>query len=296
LLNLKINLEDKVMKNKGFTLIELLVVISIIALLMSILMPALTKVRNVAKVVACSSNMRSQMQAQMAFTTDNRDKFPDRVGYHPKYVGANDYADSEQGRIGWFWALIDSYLPGDNGVVSCPVNDISGKSKTEGSQDGISWDAYYRVNVLGYKDFATGATHRCRTTYSWTAGFKGFDFILIRRLPRDASSMYNNIIYYNNVERWPSEPKMMTSRSVMVFHNIDVYAGVSGPATVNVKDYIQGVLNSSQPHEMAVHRDGQSNPIGYGDMSVQNNKYPNEVSKKAYISNGSHGTSTTFYW
>ena len=43
---------------KGFTLIELLVVITIITLLMTILMPALAKVRNQAKKVVCRSNLK----------------------------------------------------------------------------------------------------------------------------------------------------------------------------------------------------------------------------------------------
>ena len=63
------------MRKKGFTLIELLVVISIIAMLLAILMPALNKVKKIAMRVVCATNLKGMGTAQMVYGQDYDDDF-----------------------------------------------------------------------------------------------------------------------------------------------------------------------------------------------------------------------------
>ncbi|MEQ9461473.1 MAG: prepilin-type N-terminal cleavage/methylation domain-containing protein [Phycisphaeraceae bacterium] len=89
---------------RGFTLIELLVVISIIALLIGILLPALGSARETARTLICTSNVRSMVQASVIIAEDEKNRVPfpnaDTIqgenisDFFPMYiVGKNEFGE-----------------------------------------------------------------------------------------------------------------------------------------------------------------------------------------------------------
>jgi len=147
-------------KRSGFTLIELLVVIAIIAILASMLLPALAKAKTKAQGIMCMNNSNQLMKGWHMFTTDNNDLIlgaihggmanqatPQSVdtmrdtGTNPQLVypwaqGWQDWTGSAQNTnlneiINPQFSSMAPYTGGHKGIYKCPADKfLSGPQKT----------------------------------------------------------------------------------------------------------------------------------------------------------------------
>ena len=153
---------------RGFTLVELLVVISVIALLLSIMMPALNQAKEIAKALVCGAQMRVYGSALGVYAADND-------GYFPYYAALNlsgghhsvPEVDGHRPDLTWFCALADAV-----GGVTVPPSDPASERrrkhdlnayadfrKCPGGQKTINvagnvppagyWDAWIGINYGG---------------------------------------------------------------------------------------------------------------------------------------------------
>ena len=122
----------------NFTLMELLVVIAIIAILASLLLPALNQARERARTISCLNNHR-QIALQFATYYDEFNGFPTDDLNDVKATGS-------LGINSWFQYFLEHYFNKNKGVLTCPgafVRNFSGSN-------GGAW-GHYGYNAYIYK-------------------------------------------------------------------------------------------------------------------------------------------------
>lgn len=221
---------------RAFTLIELLVVISIIALLIAILLPALAKARETTLELTCTTNVRSFSQAMFAYQADS--------GTLPAGAKQWEGSASRYGGYNWYQTLmgtgeggtISSGYMGDNvkiEVQRCPitmrnlpgfVTNDSGQSDTE--QNRV-YTYKYNEKLGGLREsIHNGSTTQDLQPYSTDAVKDASSTVLLAEAMQPWS--YNAAFFTTNSSR-AQAPLFRTAREVAIPH---IQGAISGTAFV----------------------------------------------------------------
>ena len=230
------------LKRKGFTLIELLVVISIIALLVSILMPALNRARQQATAAVCLGNQKALISSWLMYQTDNGDKLVGGVG--AGFKGQNPYNDCTPGSDSpWICAPTVEDTNGGinhrsllNGAAELSSIDAQ-RYRKFGIELGELWKYNKTVDVYhcpGDKNFKKNPPNDAFVSYAITGAMNGEDIRVV-----------NNNAGWNGIKPYMSSGQIRTPAEKMVF----VEEATQG------QNYLLGsfqlFVNSSDPYNLS---------------------------------------------
>jgi prepilin-type N-terminal cleavage/methylation domain-containing protein len=196
----------------GFTLIELLVVIAIIAILASLLLPALNKAKYKGSRTACVNNIKQQYLSQIMYADDFGGKFPFHEDPSPDY-----HRSPTTGSQSIVTTMRGTYLK-ETQMLICPITQKS-FGRTWLNYDSMANFADKNTRDYGGWDTTAGFVY---TPYMWLANYTARPAMKFVNAEGKESANPDD-----NEPPWPKNTSECESRRAFITHRVSDTPGAA---------------------------------------------------------------------